>query len=199
MGGIGSGYGYRSGSRDRTSNHWALDIRALHRRGLIEPGNSYSWRWSSDGESVASIGIRIEHECVWLNYKNQRPLQSEWQSRNYPVTVVWTRCNYGGARPWFLCPGQGCGRRVAILYNGALFACRHCYGLNYDSQHEQPWDRALTRYQKIRVRLGAHAALGPFPDKPKGMHWRTYHRWCVKANEADSRSLPNWLHRLVAE
>ena len=57
--------------------------------------------------------------------------------------------------------------RVAILYGGGIFACRHCYGLNYDTQHEQAWDRALTRYQKIRVKLGAHAAIGHFPEKPK--------------------------------
>ena len=27
----------------------------------------------------------------------------------------------------FICPAAGCGRRVAILYGGGNFACRHCY------------------------------------------------------------------------
>ena len=43
-------------------------------------------------------------------------------------------CHYGGERPWFLCPH--CGRRVAILYGGAVFACRTCYGLAYEVQRE---------------------------------------------------------------
>lgn len=87
--------------------------------------------------------------------------------------------------------------RVAILYGGGIFACRHCYGLNYDTQHKQAWDRALTRYQKIRVKLGAHAAIGHFPEKPKGMHWRTYKRWVRKPETADACSWPNWIYRLV--
>jgi Transposase DDE domain len=32
--------------------------------------------------------------------------------------LEWTPCNYGGARPWFLCPMDGCRRRVAVLYAG---------------------------------------------------------------------------------
>ena len=30
--------------------------------------------------------------------------------------LVWTGCGSGGSRPWFVCPGNGCSRRAAILY-----------------------------------------------------------------------------------
>jgi hypothetical protein len=45
----------------------------------------------------------------------------------YPVRLEWTGCNLGGRRAWFLCPAQGYGRRVAILFRGSIFACRHCH------------------------------------------------------------------------
>jgi hypothetical protein len=48
------------------------------------------------------------------------------------------------------------------------------------------------RDASIRVKLGAHAAIGPFPDKPKGMHWRTYQRLQIKAIDAESHCWPNW-------
>ena len=93
-----------------------------------------------------------------------------------------TACHLGGRRAWFRCAvysnGRYCGRRVGLLYGaGELFACRRCYGLAYASQREAPMHRGVNRAQKIRMRLGGSANLcEPFPEKPKRMHWRTYHR-----------------------
>ncbi len=51
------------------------------------------------------------------------------------IGLEWTPCNYGGSRPWFMCPGEGCGRRVAILYGPTLpLLCRLCRNLVYESQ-----------------------------------------------------------------
>jgi len=36
-----------------------------------------------------------------------------------------------------------------------------------------------------------------FPDKPKGMHWRTYDRLCREAEDAQNRSCPPWLIRQI--
>jgi hypothetical protein len=81
------------------------------------------------------------------------------------------------ARPWFICPATHCGRRVAILYGGEVFACRHCHKLAYQCQRESPDDRAKRRADKIRVRLGWEPdILNGEGFKPKGMHWRTYRR-----------------------
>ena len=40
--------------------------------------------------------------------------------------IVRTPCNLGNWRAWFICSVVGHGRRVAILYGGGIFACRHC-------------------------------------------------------------------------
>jgi hypothetical protein len=32
------------------------------------------------------------------------------------VPLTYTPSNFGGRRPWFVCPSPRCGRRVAILY-----------------------------------------------------------------------------------
>ena len=69
-------------------------------------------------------------------------------------------------------------RRVAILYGpGRYFLCRHCYDLSYQSQRDNVMYRALHKAQSIRERLGGSANMTePFPEKPKGMHCRTYER-----------------------
>jgi hypothetical protein len=49
--------------------------------------------------------------------------------------------------------------------------------------------RRLGKSQKIRTRLGRSPnMLEELPDKPKGMHWRTYERWCRVHDAAEERS-----------
>ncbi len=55
--------------------------------------------------------------------------------------------------------------------------CRKCGGLSYESQNEPRHFRALTKAQKIRVRLGGSANMTePFPSRPHYVHQRTYLR-----------------------
>lgn len=74
-----------------------------------------------------------------------------------PVYLDWTACHLGGQRPWFLCPTRGCGRRIANLYGGAIFACRHCYRLAYPSQRETPDDRAAEHDAFVQESLAGMA------------------------------------------
>ena len=47
------------------------------------------------------------------------------------IPIQWTRCTFGGERPWFVCP---CGERVGKLYRGnAWLGCRHCAEATYES------------------------------------------------------------------
>jgi hypothetical protein len=93
---------------------------------------------------TGSINVQSEPGRVILDYR-QRDRGGEWQPERYPVYLDTTPCHMGGERHWFLCPARGCGRRVAILYGGAIFACRHCYRLAYTSQREKPGDRAARK------------------------------------------------------
>jgi hypothetical protein len=83
-----------------------------------------------------------------------------------------------------------CGRRVAVLYVAdELFACQRCCGLTYASQHEALRYRGLIRAQKIRMRLAGSANMfDAFPDKPRGMHWRTYNCLRRAHDTAEERS-----------
>jgi hypothetical protein len=101
---------------------------------------------------VASIQMRAEQDHTILIYRH-RSGGSEWTDAQYPVLIVRTPCNLGGSRAWFICPAAGCGRRVAILYGGGIFACRHCYQLAYPSAREDAGDRAARRADKLRARL----------------------------------------------
>jgi hypothetical protein len=85
--------------------------------------------------------------------------------------LQWTPCNFGGSRPWFVCPGEGCARRVAILYGtetGQMF-CRHCRDLRYASQRENRIAKAKRRMIKARERLPEDRR-----KKPKRMRQATF-------------------------
>ena len=170
----------------------SIDVRDWHRRGLLSAARQFSWSWSLRGDPTGSISVRSEVNVVSLVFHWRGCGDTEWKSVEQRVPIVWTECHLGGQRPWFRCSvssgGRYCGRRVALLYGaGELFACRHCYGLAYDSQQQSRHDRNLSQAQKIRMRLGGSAnMLHPFPQKPRGMHWRTYLRHQQRAQAAEA-------------
>lgn len=131
-----------------------------------------------------------------LNYRS-RNSGGEWQPMEYPVYLEWTGLHFGGQRAWFRCPAQGCGRRVAILFGGLIFACRHCHKLVYACQREGDDDRAARRADTIRRRLGWEPGiLNGNGRKPKGMHWRTYERLTAEHDAHVNISLAGMAQRL---
>lgn len=177
MGGIGSGRRWHYGTKDTTTSFRRLDVRRWARDGLLDKPHSFGWEWNNDrGEVKASINVRTKPNSVHLTYRSR--IQGEdWRDYDYTIWLDRTPCNYGGTRPWFLCPAQKCGRRVAILYGGTIFACRNCHRLAYPSQNESQIDRAQRRANTLRARLGWEIGFeAPGIYKPKGMHQRTYNR-----------------------
>ena len=201
VGGVGSGNWYRFDKKGTTDECQGIDVRYLHRNGLLKPDHSFSLRWSRAGRETGSIrGIAFRDRVILL-YRHRSGLAREWEDVQEPVPLEWTACNFGGERPWFVCPGAGCGRRVAVLYGpGRYFLCRHCYDLTYQSQRENGMYRALHKAQAIRERLGGSANMTePFPEKPKGMHWRTYERLWWQHHEVEMAQLVGmreWLDKL---
>lgn len=142
-----------------------LDVRRWHRDDLLRPGISTSWIWtdSETGERLASIGFSVAEHHLTLDYRiNDVPVRQE-------VRLERTACHYGGLRPWFRCPK--CARKVALLYlrsNGAF--CRHCQRVAYASQSDDLCARTWRKQAKLE------AQLGPYWQRPKGMHDRTRER-----------------------
>ncbi|CAM3757813.1 hypothetical protein [Polaromonas hydrogenivorans] len=177
---MGSSSSGNHGGKRTTSDMRALDVRKLQRDGLLTPQRSVSLTWSRNGKPEATIDMQVRTDSVTLDYR-QRDRGGEWQAMKYPVRLAWTPCTYGGQRAWWLCPAVGCGRRVAVLYGGSVFACRHCQRLADKSQRETPNDRAYRRANDLRDRLGwVPGVIHGAGVKPKGMHWRTY--WRLRAS-----------------
>ncbi len=195
MGGIGSG-SWHYGAKDAADDYLAVDVRRWQRDGLLTPNRAFGLQWTRNGETVASIQVVTEADRVILIYRHQSG-GGEWKDERYPVRLAWTPCRYGGARAWFVCPALGCGRRVAILYGGGIFACRHCYRLAFASQREGANDRALRRADTIRRRLGwKPGILNGLGNKPKGMHWRTFERLTSDHEAFAERSLAGMMQWL---
>ncbi len=192
MGGFGSGWPSGSG-RDTVESCRSVDVNRLHREGCLGAGWSGGWQWTRDGEKVASINLRAEHDRLHLTYR-VRVGGGEWEDVAETVRIFRVPCRFGGARPYFICPGVvngiACGRRVAKLHGpGRYFLCRHCYRLAHASQGERASDRTLRHANKIRLRLGGGPGMAaPFPLKPKGMWRRTYEHLRERAFEAELRA-----------
>ncbi|WP_071672701.1 hypothetical protein [Nioella nitratireducens] len=189
MGGIGSGNRWRFGAKQTTRDYRAIDVRRWAREGILEPDKCFNWQWTVDGRQTGQINVRAEQGRVILSYRHQSQGQ-DWQSREYPVPIVTTEYNLGGARQWFLCPARGCGRRVALLYGGAIFACRQCHDLAYPSQREDASDRAARRAERIRGKLGWEPGiLNGEGCRPQGMHHATFQRLTLQHDAHVSRCL----------
>jgi len=123
----------------------------------------WNWIWSNSGESAGKASFIFETNFLMLRYT------SNGADRVQEIPIVRTPCNFGGSRPWLLCPIRG--ERVAVLYfRAGRFACRHCQRIAFASQSEDAVGRAWRRQRKVEDRLG------PEGERPKGMHASTYDR-----------------------
>lgn len=176
MGGCGSG---RRGGRNLTDDFLRLDVRKLQRAGVLQPGWRGSWQWMWRSGRKADILIEASESSIRLRYTN--PRNGQRKDYDYRVRLSRSTCHYGGSRPWFVCPA--CGRRVAILYGGSVYACRRCHQLAYESQRETSGDRAIRKADAIRRRLGWPAGIAlPMGDRPKNMRHTTYLRLLQQYN-----------------
>lgn len=199
MGRLGSGRQSSYCGKPETGDSMPMDIRKIARKGLMVPGNSFSWKWLVNDRQVAGISVRVDfNQGMALSYR----LKSTGEVVEQRVQTQTSPCNLGGLRHWFTCPR--CNKRVAVLYApGRYFACRQRAGLGYATQKEGAGDRATTRADKLRKRLGWEAGiLNGSGGKPKGMHWKTYqqlksrHDALVQVSLHDIGRKLGFLHKL---
>ena len=189
MGGPGSGR--RLSTARFVESYARIDVRVWQREGLLEPNRRFSCHPTS-GQAIAdstasdsTFNVEVtqspdeKHDLILvLSYTVSRPelLRGQCEPIELRIGLIFTPCHYGGRRPWFLCPMQGCGRRVAILhFRGSYFLCRHCHSLGYASQHMSSEERVQQRLRKICSRLRVRDAP---PERPRRMRWSTY-KWLI--------------------
>ena len=150
-------------------------------------------------DKVAGINIRVGLQSIVLSYR----MKSTDEVVEQRVQTQTSPCHLGGQRQWFTCPR--CSKRVAVLYAPSqYFVCRLCGGLGYATQKEGVGDRAMTKADRLRKRLGWPAGIAHGDGgKPKGMHWKTYHRLKRDHDELKQVSLYDisrklgFLHKLL--
>lgn len=189
MGGYGSGRYPLWGRRKRANESMRrIDVRQLKKAGRLIPGLAFGWHWSRGGEPSGNILIEMAPSAA-------RPLSMQlvyqtcsdgglWQPVNERVWIDWDACRFGGWRAWLRCPE--CDRRVALLYGGTRFLCRHCQKVTYASRNEDAIDRASRRGERAMAKLGSKESFcGAYVTKPKWMRWSTYDRLRARIEAAD--------------
>jgi hypothetical protein len=122
MGGYGSGR--RGNKKDTAEDYLCLDIAAFRRRGQWKVLSGVI-TWSRGEVRTASVGCAVRDDGIDLQWQTHG---GESVRQHVPITSVGV--NYG-SRYYFCCPA--CERRVAKLFAGTKFYCRHCYNLTYES------------------------------------------------------------------
>jgi hypothetical protein len=108
MGGPGSGNRWRYGAKSTTGDYRTLDVRCFEGTGTLTPGRWAGWHWTRNGEPVASIQVRTEHDRVILIYRH-RSGDTEWKDEHHAVRIVRTPCSLGGSRACLICPPSAAG------------------------------------------------------------------------------------------
>jgi hypothetical protein len=114
------------------------------------------------------------------------------QSVPQGIRVSWTRCHFGGFRPWLHCPH--CERRVARLFKGfAGYCCRACCGNPiYETQRRSRKGRAYLQAYRIRQRLGgSRPVVDAIPPRPPP-HGAEDLRAAVRASGAAGEEADRW-------
>lgn len=187
MGGYGSGNWHRYNSKTTTESQHMIDIRWMKKHGKLVSGATGLLSWARRGKESGSARYRLKSDRLILEYQSNQN-GGEWENIEDQIFFEWTPCNYGRRRQWFLCPD--CSKRVAVIYGGKYFRCRHCHNLTYSSQQESKPDRLMRKTRKIRTRLGASNDLTkPILFKPKNMHQKTFDRLRREADDANVQSL----------
>jgi hypothetical protein len=183
VGGRNSGTWSRD-KRPSLEEHRRLDIHHLRRTGLLIPGSSSGYAWYRGDEKSGSVNLRALEGRIIISYR-LTPAEGESQDVAQAVSLGYTRCHFGGSRPWFHCPM--CGSRVGVLaFTQARFACRRCCRLRYACQSESTLWRAARRLKKVQKRLGNpnyEDVIDPYLPRPKWMRWWTYERIVARARE----------------
>jgi hypothetical protein len=119
----------------------------------------------------------------------------------YRVPFDYTEPNFGGVRPWFMCPE--CGTRREKIHRpptAERFACRECFDLGYLTSRRSGDDlkQAELRYRRAFAKADKdnrrpHPNGTPhLPERAKGTHRETFDQLVGEVHEASEE----WYDRM---
>jgi hypothetical protein len=192
------------GGRTTCESCKSIDVRRWHREGLLDPGRSFSVHWTHGGEPAGNIDFEGSRASSYLAFDGAGIATriGNPRSSGYPLNGRRAISVAGG--PGLHVPsiagggiaaGASRNSMPAILCSPAAIAT---VSLMRASRKARKCE-ACRKRRKIRERLGGSPnLLEPFPDKPPGMHWRTYNRLKERAEQAEQRSnvsMMEWLRK----
>jgi hypothetical protein len=100
MGGAGSGNWYRFDKKTTTDECHSVDVRYLHRKGLLTPGHWFSLRWSRAARETGSIRGVVSGdgrpERITLLYGHRSGANGEWEDVKEHVPLPGRRATSEG-------------------------------------------------------------------------------------------------------
>ena len=109
MGGLGSGRWSRVNVKASTDDYVQLDVDRWNRAGLLILGREFG------GASLTGVTGPALSAKVYLNHVvvTQESMPASDGRRKTVIELERTDCHLGGARTWFRCPEQICGRLIS--------------------------------------------------------------------------------------
>lgn len=147
-----------------------IQVSDLKKAGGLMPHHTYELSWANGSQA----DVTTDETGLSLSYSYKG------ENRHSRIMLSYSECNYGGHRPWLVCPMRSCTKRAGVLFHyHGCFMCRRCTGLLYSSQCATANWRATERMWKLRVKHGIKR--GDFRPpytiaRPKGKHYRTHKR-----------------------
>lgn len=121
----------------------------------------------------------------------------------HKLTVTGAEMGFGGLRYFFICPTCRDRKQKLILTNKGL-SCKSCLGIVPRSLNRSKTDCSYYwgMAEKVARTLDPSFSIAPvsgnikfprFPDKPKGMHWKTYSNKYMKYKEYKEKGDRSWM------
>jgi hypothetical protein len=155
-----------------------FDISALNKGGAF----------NGDFVSFPFMGLACQRYLIRYRHIN-------WPRNKRPqlIRVEWTRCHFGGRRPWFIC--TFCEKRVGKLYEimGGI-ACRTCANLGYASQSMGQTRRRIVKAERMRRLMGdeGRPAVDALPERLHGKHRKTHQNKCTELYAIEAMINPKY-------
>lgn len=160
-----------------------ISIWNLRKEGYIGCIKSGIMTWFRGEKESASISIYVDSipDIERENYIRFKYTQTEYDTGDkkdfdYKLSLIPTKCNFGGERYWFLCY---CGYLAGVLYktpDSDYFRCRHCQNLTYESRNANRRSGVFTYMQimnqsekinEIKKTIKRHSYRGRLTRKQK--------------------------------